>query len=222
MRVIGYARVSTDEQAEVGGGIAAQRMSILAACNTRGWDLVDLLYDQAVSARRRWLQRPALAEAISRVEGGKREAEGLVIARLDRLTRSIGEFQDIMERCTVEDWHLIVLDREVDTTTASGRLTANIMVCFAEFERALISERTKDALAAKAQEGVALGRPPAITPELTDEICEMYSRGIGARRIAALLEKRGIPTIGGGPSWWPSTVQRIINRQKRRQGATLG
>src|SRR5437879_13813020 len=94
-RVVGYIRVSTSEQADSGAGLGAQRSGITAAWISRGWQLVGIHEDAAASGKS-LAGRPALQAALDIVE--KDEASALVVAKLDRLSRSILDFAGLMER----------------------------------------------------------------------------------------------------------------------------
>jgi len=137
--------VSTSEQASRGAGLEAQRRAILAECKRRGWHLVETLEDAGYSARD--LRRPGIQEALTALEAGK--ASALVVAKLDRLSRSMLDFSKLMAKATGEHWALVALDVAVDTSTPSGEAMANMLATFAQFERRLISQRTKEALAEK-------------------------------------------------------------------------
>jgi DNA invertase Pin-like site-specific DNA recombinase len=143
--VLGYVRVSTGEQADSGAGLEAQRMAIRLACEQRGWELVGMVEDAGFSAAT--LARPGITQAFDLVESGG--ASVLVVAKLDRLSRSLLDFAAVMERSRRKRWALVALDLGVDTTTPQGEMMANILATFAQFERRLISQRTKDALAIK-------------------------------------------------------------------------
>src|SRR5829696_4466263 len=92
MRVIGYVRVSTDEQSSSGAGLEAQRRAILAECERRGWHLVEVTEDAGYSAKD--LKRPGVQEALRVLKAG--EASALVVAKLDRLSRSMLDFTRVM------------------------------------------------------------------------------------------------------------------------------
>ena len=155
MQVIGYVRVSTDEQSTSGAGLAAQRAAIEAECARRGWQLVTTFEDAGYSAKD--LKRPGVQEALDTLQRG--EAGALVVAKLDRLSRSMLDFTAIMATATKQSWALVALDCAVDTTTPAGEAMANVLATFAQFERRLIGQRTREALAAKRAAGVRLGRP---------------------------------------------------------------
>src|SRR6185437_4904316 len=96
MQVLGYVRVSTDEQSNSGAGIAAQRSAIEAECKRRGWQLVDIIEDAGYSAKD--LKRPGVQVALETLEN--RKADGLVVAKLDRLSRSMLDCTAIMAKAT--------------------------------------------------------------------------------------------------------------------------
>lgn len=156
-KVVGYVRVSTDEQAHNGLGLNAQRVAIAQACTERGWELVEIVEDAGHSAKD--LNRPGIQRALTMLEGRQPQARALVVAKLDRLSRSLLDFASIMERARRKGWSLAALDLGVDTTAPAGEMVANVMATFAQFERHLIRERTKAALAVKKAHGVRLGRP---------------------------------------------------------------
>jgi DNA invertase Pin-like site-specific DNA recombinase len=214
-RVLGYVRVSTAEQADSGAGLEAQRAAIQSACQQRGWELVGIQEDAGFSAAT--LARPGLSKALSAVEAG--EATVLVVAKLDRLSRSLLDFAALMERSRRKRWALVALDLGVDTTTPAGEAMANMMATFAQFERRLIGQRTKDALAVKRAEGVRLGRPRVLSPEITERVWRMHRRGSTLRRIAARLNAEGIATAHGGVRWHASTVSAVLRSVKADRAA---
>ena len=88
MQVLGYVRVSTEEQAEDGVGLDAQREAITAEAQRRGWDLIAIVEDRGYSAKD--LKRPGIQKALAQLEAG--EADALVTAKVDRLSRSTLDF----------------------------------------------------------------------------------------------------------------------------------
>jgi DNA invertase Pin-like site-specific DNA recombinase len=89
---------------------------------------------------------------------------------------------------------------------------ANLLATFAQFERRLISQRTKEALAVKKASGVRLGRPPTLPPTVVRRIQRQRARGDSYRRIAADLNTSGVPTAQGGRQWYPATVRHVLLR----------
>ena len=145
---------------------------------------------------------------IEAVEAG--QAQGLVVAKLDRLSRSLLDFAGIVERSRKHGWSLIALDLGVDTSTPSGEMMASVIATFAQFERRLIGQRTKDALAVKKANGVKLGRPREISAETVELMREVYERGLSAAAIARRLNQEGIETPRGG-RWHHGGVVRALS-----------
>lgn len=207
MRVIGYVRVSTEEQSNSGAGLAAQRSAITAECARRGWQLVDVIEDAGYSAKD--LKRPGVQIALETLE--RHEASGLVVAKLDRLSRSMLDFTAIMAKASKQGWALVALDCAVDTTTPAGEAMANVLATFAQFERRLIGQRTREALAAKRAAGVRLGRPQSLPAAVRARIVTDRKAGRSLAAIADELNADAVPTAQGGRQWWPSTVRAAIH-----------
>lgn len=206
MTVLGYVRCSTDEQADSGAGLTAQRQAIEAECGRRSWELVDVIEDAGYSARN--LKRPGVQDALERLNAG--EADGLVVAKLDRLSRSMFDFVGLMDSSRRKGWALIALDLGIDTTTPAGEAMANVMATFSQFERRLIGQRTKEALAVKRAQGVRLGRPRSLPQEVVDRIAREREERLSLRTIAAGLDRDGVPTARGGVRWGASTVAAVL------------
>jgi DNA invertase Pin-like site-specific DNA recombinase len=203
--MVGYIRVSTDEQADSGLGLAAQRAAVVAEAERRGWTLV-AIHEDALSGRS--LDRPGLAAALAGVESGK--AAGVVVAKLDRLSRSLKDFADLMARAQAGGWNLVALDLGVDLSTAAGEFMANVMASAAQWERRIIGQRTKDALAIRRSQGVRLGRPSVLPAEVVSRIVAEHEFGAGWSAIARGLNEDGTATAHGGSRWYPSTVRAVV------------
>jgi DNA invertase Pin-like site-specific DNA recombinase len=206
MQVIGYVRVSTEEQGLSGAGLEAQRQAIAAECERRGWTLVQVAEDIGSG---RNLKRPGIKAVLDTLASGG--ASALVVAKLDGLSRSMLDFAGIMTTAQKQNWALVALDVQVDTTTPSGEAMAHMLATFSQFERRLISERTKAALAEKRRAGVRLGAPPEIDPKVERRIRWERAKGRPLRKIAERLNAQGVPTARGG-RWYGSTVQRVLAR----------
>jgi DNA invertase Pin-like site-specific DNA recombinase len=204
MRVLLYCRCSTEEQSISGAGIQAQRQALQAECERRGWTIVREIADEGYSAKD--MRRPGVKEAILALESG--EADALVVSRLDRLSRSMADFSALMARAQKRGWALVALDC-VDTTSPSGEMMAHVLATFAAYERRLISQRTKDALAIKRAQGVRLGRPPVLADAIRRRISAERRRGDSFAAIAERLNAEAVPTAHGGARWHPATVRAI-------------
>jgi DNA invertase Pin-like site-specific DNA recombinase len=206
LRAVGYIRVSTDDQADSGLGLEAQRSAIEGEAVRRGWDLVHVFTDTA--SGRSLSRRPGLEEALVTLENGG--ASALVVSKLDRLSRSTKDFATLMERAQRKGWAPVVLDLGVDATTPAGELVASVMVSVAQWERRAIGQRTKEALAAKKAQGAILGRPRQLPDTVRKRISRMRRRGLSLRAIASLLNDAGVPTAQGGAKWHASTVRKVL------------
>ena len=116
--MIGYVRVSTEEQAESGLGLAAQEMNLCEEADRRGWAL-EIVRDEGKSGKR---VNAALRSALDQLAAGL--AEGLVVTKLDRLARSVVHAADIMDAARAQGWNLVVLDLGMDLSTPQGRALA--------------------------------------------------------------------------------------------------
>jgi DNA invertase Pin-like site-specific DNA recombinase len=207
MRVVGYIRVSTEEQGDSRAGLEAQEAAIRAEVERREWELVELYVDVASGKTLR--KRDNLGVALRALADGA--ADALVVAKLDRLSRSVLDFAGIMETAAAEGWSLVVIDLGVDTTTPNGELVANIMISMAQWERRIIGERTKSALAAVMGRGTKVGRKSGVADETVRLIRVMRDAGSSWQKIADALTAEGVET-GQGGKWHAATVRRIYLR----------
>lgn len=200
--VVGYCRVSTDEQARSGLGLAAQRERISREAERRGWP-VQWATDEGYSAKD--LHRPAIQTTLAALAdtGGV-----LMVAKLDRLSRSLHDFAGLMERARREGWSVVALDLGVDTTTPSGEMMASVMAAFAQYERRLIGQRTADALAELKRRGVRVGRPVELADETRRRVVSLRASGLTLQVVADRLNREHVPTARGG-RWHASTVRAV-------------
>lgn len=199
--IVSYRRVSTEEQ-DI--GLVAQQSSIDFYLRTRGWTL-DADFNEKRSARD--MKRPELQNAITLVESTKGT---LIVAKLDRLSRSVADFANLTERATKMGWTIIVVDIGIDMTTITGRLVANIMAAVAQWERDTIGLRIKEALAEKRKQGIRPGRP--VSDQIALRIHDLRTSGMNLHSIADHLNTSGVPTAGGGKKWYASTVRGVLSR----------
>jgi DNA invertase Pin-like site-specific DNA recombinase len=203
--VIGYLRVSTDQQAESGAGMAAQRAAIRQQCKHNGWELAAIYEDNGASAKT-LKRRPGLSEALQVLAQG--DAAALVVSKLDRLARSVHDFAGLVRIAEREGWGIVALDLGVDMTTPTGGLLANVTASVAEWERRIISVRTSEALAQKRAEGVRLGRPRSLDPAIADRIRTRRSDGATLQVIADELNAEDIKTPTGR-TWSTALVRKV-------------
>jgi DNA invertase Pin-like site-specific DNA recombinase len=148
-----------------------------------------------------------MAAALVAVESGA--ASAIVVAKLDRLSRSLVDFASLMARAQSGRWNLVALDLGIDLTTAAGEFMANVMASAAQWERRIIGQRTSDALAVKRAQGVRLGRPQTVTADVVARIRTAHEAGSGWSVIARQLNSEAVPTAHGGARWYPSTVRAV-------------
>lgn len=203
--VVGYVRVSTAEQADSGLGLAAQRQAIEAEAARRGWTVVAIYEDAGLSGKS--LNRPGMTAALEAVESG--QAGAVVAAKLDRLSRSLADFAGLMARAQERRWNLVALDLGIDLSTAPGEFLASVMAAAAQWERRIIGQRTRDALAVKKAQGVQLGRPRTLPDAVRARIVAEHDDGAGWSTIARGLEADGTATAQGGARWYPATVRSV-------------
>jgi DNA invertase Pin-like site-specific DNA recombinase len=207
MRALGYLRVSTAEQGDSRAGLESQERVIRDECTRRGWELVDIRRDVASGKSMR--HRPELAKTLRALAAG--EADALVVAKLDRLSRSVLDFASVMETAQEQKWSLVVLDLGVDTTSTNGKLIAHIMIALAQWERELIGDRTRSALRAVRARGTRLGRPSGVTEDTVRLIRTLRRTGMSWQRIADALTSEGVATAQGG-RWHAATVRKVHDK----------
>lgn len=178
MTTIGYARVSTIEQ-----NLDAQQAALTAAGCTH-------IYTEHASGGT--TQRPQWHACLDALTSG----DTLIVTRIDRLGRSLSDLITIIDTLGRRGIEFRSLNEGIDTTTALGRLTFQLTAAFAEYERSLIIERTREGLAAARRRGSTPGRPRALTPEQASEARRLRTQGRSYRYIARVL----------GTS--PSTIRR--------------
>jgi DNA invertase Pin-like site-specific DNA recombinase len=206
--LLGYIRVSTDQQTQSGAGLEGQKVFLQAEADRRGMEL-ELVQESEAMSGKSYLKRIALLEAMERLDQGK--AAGLAVAKLDRLSRSVADFLTILERSRKGKWPLIIGDLSLDTSTPIGEAMATITATFAQLERKRIGERTKEALAIKKAEGVVLGRPRVLPDLIRVRVITAHKNGHSMNTIAKSLNAAGVQSAMGG-KWYASTIKNILDR----------
>ena len=208
--VVGYCRVSTEEQGDSGNGLDAQEDAIRRYADERGWVLTLV---REVASGKTLAKRPILAGALEqlRAKGGP---EVLIVTKLDRLSRYAPDAILLADGATREGWGLAVLDMggiNLDTTTAAGKAHLGMMAVMAQMYRDQISENTKAALKAKKARGESVGRPRAMPPETLERLKALRGAGMSYRRMADVLNSEGIKGPQGG-GWFQQSVRMACIR----------
>lgn len=205
-KALGYVRVSTEEQAGSRNGLEAQRARIQEEAERRGWTL-EWVEDAGYSGKT--LDRPGMQYALAELENGR--ADVLVAAKLDRLSRKVIDFAGLMDASHRGRWTLIALDCDVDTSTPAGEMMAGVMAQFAQFERRVIGQRTKDALAVvRATSPKHIGRPVRMEPEIRAKVKWLRDSGLSLAKVADRLNDENVPTVVPGAKWHIATVRKVL------------
>ncbi len=222
MKVIAYCRVSTVDQQENGISLDAQRSKMEAYASLYGLEIVETIIDGESGKS---LNRAGLQQALSMLKAGK--ADGLLIPKLDRLTRSISNWQTLIDNYFGEKAgkQLFSVSDSIDTRTAAGRLVLNVLITVAQWERETIGERTKEALQHKIRNGQRVGKvrfgfdlaadgatliPNPTEQQAIETMRNLRKSGHTLRQIAQHLTSR-FPSKEGKP-WDHTTVRQILNR----------
>jgi DNA invertase Pin-like site-specific DNA recombinase len=222
MQTIGYVRVSTDRQAEQGVSLEAQEAKIRAMATVQSAELLDVIVDGGESAKS--LNRPGLQRLLELINAGKVDA--VIVAKLDRLTRSVKDLCGLLELFEKRKVALISVAESLDTGSAAGRLVITIMAAVSQWEREAIGERTRDALRHKrgkgervgniefgyrlAADGVHVEPDPAEQASLA-AIRSLRLGGHSLRAVAGALNNSGHRTRRG-TQWRLESVVRAINQ----------
>jgi len=230
MKVVGYIRVSTEEQATGGHSLVSQRSRIEAYCSLYGHELVGVEEDAGWSAGS--MDRPAIKRALAAVSG--REVEGLIVVRLDRLTRCLADLLDVIKLCEEHGngkgrarspaVAFMCVEDHLDTSTPTGLLMVHIFGVLAEWERSTIGVRIADTMQTMAANGLRVGSIPhgyrlgddgktLVADEVEKAAIRMARRlkadGASLRFIGRALEEAGHANKRGG-RWSASSVKLML------------
>lgn len=205
LKAITYRRASTREQGDSGLGLQAQTAALEAAVASKGWEHVADVQDVHTGKSRSG--RKGLEAALKMLAEGR--ADVLLATKLDRLSRSVQDFAELLDTARAQGWKVKVLDPDVDTSSENGALVAGILMQVAQWEARIISRRTRDALAEARKNGTRLGRPTSIPEDVRERIVTM--RGDHTlQQIADALDAEQVPTAQGGAKWHVSTVRYVV------------
>jgi DNA invertase Pin-like site-specific DNA recombinase len=223
LRCAVYTRKSTEHNLELAfTSLDAQREACEAYIRSQageGWQLLPSAYEDA-GLSGATLERPALQALLADVRS--RKVNIVVVYKVDRLTRCLADFAKLIEVLDANAASFVSVTQAFNTTTSMGRLTLNILLSFAQFEREVIGERVRDKIAASKQKGIWVGGPVplgyasvakkiVVVPEEADTVRTIFSRYLALGSVRALaqeLDRRGMRTkeralangrtIGGG------------------------
>jgi DNA invertase Pin-like site-specific DNA recombinase len=221
---IGYVRVSSEDQADSGLGLEAQRERIKAFCTLKGMELTEVYEEAGVSGGKALETRPAGAKLLAIARKGK---PVVVVAKFDRLFRSVADAATIIADFDRKGIELVAIGEGFDMTNPYGRAMAQMATVFAELERAMIRERTRAAMGVKQSRGERISRHApfgwdfgpdgklvknAKEQEALNLIRELRAAGMSYRNIAAHLDQIGIQSKRGA-RWVHTAVKSILTRK---------
>lgn len=222
MKAVGYVRCSTVEQAIEGLSLQAQRSRITSWCEATGAELAEVIEDAGVSGTRTLADRPSGARITSLLTARHPEVDTVVIARLDRLGRDAAETLSYLRQFAKGNLGLVSVADRIDLGTPQGRAMAQMSAVFAELERALIAQRTADALGELRSRGQVYGAVPYgfqrngdyLIPHDTEQrilarIRRLRGRGFSYERIARSLNGSNVPAKRSG-NWHAMSVRSVL------------
>jgi DNA invertase Pin-like site-specific DNA recombinase len=175
--IIGYARVSTDDQK-----LDAQTDALTAAGAGK-------VFAERISGSKR--ERPELNRLLDQL----RDGDVVTVTKYDRLARSLKDLLEIVEKIGERGAGFRSLAEDIDTTTPAGRLTFHVFASIAQFERERISERTKEGLEAARKRGRVGGRPPALSAAQKSEVRKMRDEELRPLPEIAQLFRISVRTV---------------------------
>jgi site-specific DNA recombinase len=204
-----YTRKSTEHNLDLEfNSLDAQREACEAYIKSQaheGWRLIPGRYDDGAFSGAS-LDRPALQQLLLEVRSGKIDV--IVVYKVDRLTRSLADFAKLVELFDQHSVSFVSVTQSFNTTSSMGRLTLNVLLSFAQFEREVIGERVRDKIAASKRKGLWVGGPVplgyasinkklVVVPEEAETVRLIFRRYLELGSIGALvqdLDRRGIRT----------------------------
>ncbi len=225
---IGYLRVSSDDQADSGLGLEAQRQRIAAYCHMKGLHLAQVYEDLAVSGGKPLATRPAGNQLL--LEANKTKAL-VIVAKLDRLFRSVADAATVIADFDRKGIELVALAESFDMASPYGRAMAQMASVFAELERAMIRERTRSALHVKRLRGERIsGHAPfgwdfgpggRLVKNRREQkvigcVRRLRAQGLSYRGIARRLDREGIRPKRGR-CWAHTTVKSVLLRDAKTE-----
>ncbi len=224
MKLVGYIRVSTEEQAKDGVSLGQQTARLIAYCDLHGHTLVDAIADEGVSASVPLAKRAGGRQVLDALKAGT--AQGVVVIRLDRLFRDALDGLTFFRTAERTGATVHSISELIDSSTPAGKLSLTIQLAAAQYERDLAVQRATECNAALREQGrvyghvpygcVAVGegddrrlmRDPETWPVRADAVEDM-THGISLRSVAAHLAARNIPSPTGKPRWSPNTLREL-------------
>jgi DNA invertase Pin-like site-specific DNA recombinase len=211
MRMIGYVRIGPRERRSTRPGLEEQRREIGRECKQRGWDLLRVEEDVRSG---RSTHRSGLEAALAACRAGK--ADGIVAARLDRLTYSLDHLALLVREASERGFNLVALDLGVDLATSEGRHLAAVLSAAAGWMPRALSLRARHTLADRRGPRPR-GRPSSTPPALAARIRAWRDSGWTLQAICDQLNAERVPTPRGGALWRPTSLRAVLRPKPDRR-----
>jgi DNA invertase Pin-like site-specific DNA recombinase len=190
-----YTRKSSEEGLEQAfNSLDAQREACAAFILSQkheGWTVLPTLYDDGGFSGGT-MDRPALQRILGDIAAGK--VDVVVVYKIDRLTRSLFDFAKIVEAFDAKGVSFVSITQQFNTTTSMGRLTLNVLLSFAQFEREVAGERIRDKIAASKKKGMWMGGLPSLGYDVKNR--KLVVNEEEARIVLHIFRERRAPDIG--------------------------
>lgn len=223
-----YTRKSTEEGLDQAfNSLDAQREAcenFIRSQKAEGWRIIKTHYDDG-GLSGGTMERPALKALLSDIADGR--VDVVVVYKVDRLTRSLADFAKLVDQFDEQDVSFVSVTQQFNTSSSMGRLTLNVLLSFAQFEREVTAERIRDKIAASRKKGLWTGGVPPLGYDVVDKqlivngkeaetvkrLFEAYLNASSARNVLDLIEEEDLRTkkrtngqgghlITRGPLYW--------------------
>ena len=217
VRAIGYASAPADGAGSL--ELDKQRSTIEQLCERLGAELTEVVRERE-PARGKAIDRAGLSYLIGQVAAG--EANCVVVAGLERISRSVAELGMIVQWLERNGVRLVAAEQQLDTASSTGRMTARTLASVAGWERERLSERTARGLAAaRAKRRASAGQGDVDWGAVKRRIAKMRADGMTLQAIADVLNEEGVPTQRGAAKWRTSSVQTAAGYKRRTRPSGL-
>ena len=197
-RLIGYVRIAPRERDDERPSLDIQRRGLSNAARAGGWELVRIEEDVRSG---RTLRRPGLRAALAACRTG--EADGIAVARLDRLTYSLADLAELVREAVDGGFTIVSLQPAVDIASDGGRAVGEVLAEAASWQSRAIAS------AGRALSGRP-GRPSSTPAAVAERIRDLRAQGMTLQAICDTLNGEGVPTPRGGAEWRPTSLRSVL------------
>ena len=215
-----YMRVSTDDQVREGFSLPEQKERLEAFCKFKGYEIIDYYKDPGISAKT-GNYRPEFERLKEDIK--KKKINTIVALKLDRITRSIYDWEELITFLDENDAYLDCANDEINTTTANGKMISRLLMSVSQNEIERTSERTKIGLAGAIKQGHIPHKAPLgykhedkklvidyTTKDVVERIFELYHNGMSYQKISTLFNKE---EVLGKTNWRDSSIVAILENE---------